>query len=49
MDKTVAIFDKKKQAIKFIETISFKSWYQEVKVIYREKKWYVYYREWRDD
>ena len=49
MDKTVAIFNKKEQAIKFIETISFKSWYQEVTLIYRNKKWYVYYREWGDD
>ena len=49
MDTTVAIFNNKKQALKFVETISFRSWYQEVIMIYRNKRWYVYYKEWRDD
>ena len=49
MDTTVAIFSNKKQALKFIEKISFRDWHQEVILIYKDQKWYVYYKEWRDD
>lgn len=38
-------FSLKKEALNFIEKISFKNYYQNVTIIYRNKKWIVTYRE----
>lgn len=38
-------FHLKKEALKFIETISFRNYYQNVTIIYRGKKWIVIYEE----
>lgn len=38
-------FNTKSEALKFIETISFRNYYQKVEIIYRNKKWHVYYKE----
>lgn len=40
-------FHLKQEALKFIETISFKNYYQNVTLIYRGKKWIVIYGEWK--
>lgn len=42
----MCIFNTKKEALKFIEKVSFKNHYQEVKIKYRGKKWYVYIEKW---
>lgn len=38
-------FHKKQEALKFIETISFRNYYQNVTLIYRSKKWIVIYQD----
>lgn len=34
-------FNTKKEALKFIESVSFRNYYQKVSIIYRRKKWIV--------
>lgn len=37
------IFNTKKEALKFIEELSFRNYYQKAEIIYRNKKWIVIY------
>lgn len=37
-------FKTKKDALKYIEKLSFRSWDQEVKILYRAKKWVIIHK-----
>ncbi len=36
-------FNTKKEALKFIEKLSFRDYYQRAEILYRNKKWIVIY------
>lgn len=43
VSETVYICKTKKEMLDFIKGLSFKDWWQQVRVKYQDKKWYVFY------
>ena len=46
---STVVFDTKKEALKFISTISFREYWQEVKIWRKDKKWCVSYKHFEED